>query len=215
MAANGKPKILISHLFKSFRTQTVLDDINLDIRKGETLVVLGRSGAGKSVLLKVLVGIQSADSGSVRIDGTDVTQAPLDMLNRVRKKIGFLFQYSALYDSLTVGENVAFPLRRHTDMPEAERKDRAFELLSRVGLEDAFSKLPSEISGGMRKRVALARALALNPEILLCDEPTSGLDPITAAEIDNWIKDMQNNRDITSIIVTHDLQSARSSNLTQ
>jgi len=207
--ANANPKILISHLFKAFGDQAVLDDVNLKVGRGETLVILGRSGAGKSVLLKIIVGIQAPDSGSIGIDGNEITDLDLDSLNQVRKNIGFLFQYSALYDSLTVEQNVEFPLRRHTDMGRTERKHRAFELLSAVGVENASPKLPSEISGGMRKRVALARALALGPEILLCDEPTAGLDPITAGEIDDLIKRMQVDRGITSIVVTHDLQSAR------
>lgn len=204
------PKILVSNLFKSFRAQTVLDDVSLSIRKGKTLVILGRSGAGKSVLLKIIVGLQQPDLGSVWINEQEITVMKLEDLNRIRKRIGFLFQYSALYDSLTVEENVGFPLRRHTELSGSERRDRAMELLSRVGVEAAAAKLPAEISGGMRKRVALARALALNPEILLCDEPTAGLDPITAAEIDDLIRRMQTERDITSIIVTHDLQSAKS-----
>lgn len=206
---NADPKILISHLVKTFNDQLILDDINLDIRRGETLVILGRSGAGKSVLLKIIVGIQKSESGSIHIDGTDITNLDLEDLNKVRKKIGFLFQYSALYDSLTVRENVEFPLLRHTDMSRQDRRERALELLSAVGVREAAPKLPAEISGGMRKRVALARALALGPEILLCDEPTAGLDPITSSEIDDLLRKMQLDRGITSIVVTHDLQSAR------
>lgn len=203
------PKIVLSQVHKSFARLVVLDNLSLTVHSGDTLVVLGRSGVGKSVLLKILVGLEAPDSGSVAIDNHEVVGVSRPELNRVRLKIGFLFQYAALYDSLTAVENVAFPLKRHTRLQEDERNARAHELLVRVGVEAAANKLPSEISGGMRKRVALARALALDPEILLCDEPTAGLDPITAAEIDELIRAMQHERGMTSVVVTHDLESAR------
>lgn len=210
MAQEGSiPRIALSRVHKSFGRQVVLNNLRLTVHSGETLAVLGRSGVGKSVLLKILVGLESPDSGSVVIDNREIVGATRSELNLARLKIGFLFQYAALYDSLTAAENVAFPLKRHTRLPENERKARALELLSRVGVENAAHKLPSEISGGMRKRVALARALALDPEILLCDEPTAGLDPITAAEIDELISIMQQERGMTSVVVTHDLESAK------
>ncbi len=206
---NGVPAIEILDLRKSFGRQQVLRGISLKVPHGETLVILGRSGMGKSVLLKIVIGLQKPDSGGVEVDGEEITKLSVNRLNQLRKRIGFLFQYSALFDSLTVAENVAFPLRRHVKMPEEDLKQRVYELLSRVDVQDASSKLPAEISGGMRKRVALARALALKPEILLCDEPTAGLDPITAGEIDALIRSMQQKYQMTSIVVTHDLQSAR------
>jgi phospholipid/cholesterol/gamma-HCH transport system ATP-binding protein len=206
---NGYEMIRVSGLRKSFGTQIVLNGIDLAVQRGETLVILGRSGTGKSVLLKILVGLQKPDAGSVKIEGTEISTLSLNGLNEVRKKIGFLFQYSALFDSLTVEENVAFPLRRHRNLPEEELRSQVRDLLSQVGVERAASKLPSQISGGMRKRVALARALALHPEILLCDEPTAGLDPITSAEIDDLIRTLQRGHETTSVVVTHDLESAR------
>ena len=190
--------------------QNVLDGVDLAVGQGETLSVLGTSGTGKSVLLRLIIGLQKPDAGSIRVRGQEITEIPLAELNDLRKKIGFLFQQAALYDSLTVEENVAFPFRRHTQISSRERKDRAHELLDRVGMEKThWNKMPSQISGGMQKRVGLARALALQPEILLFDEPTSGLDPITAGEIDDLILKLQQQHRTTSIVVTHDLHGAR------
>ncbi len=199
--------IRISGLRKSFGAQVVLDGIDVELARGETLTVLGRSGTGKSVLLKLIVGLQAADAGSIQIGGQAIGGLPLDRLNAIRKTLGFLFQQAALYDYLTVEENVAFPLRRHTELPDDERARRVRELLSRVGMEGDLDKLPADISGGMKKRVGLARALTLDPEIMLLDEPTAGLDPITAAEIIELIRELRQARTVSAIVVTHDLRS--------
>jgi phospholipid/cholesterol/gamma-HCH transport system ATP-binding protein len=203
------PPIQVKRLRKSFGEQKVLDGVDLEVKPGETLSVLGQSGTGKSVLLKIIVGLQQPDSGSVCIQGSETVGLSRNDLTEIRKKIGFLFQNSALYDSLTVEENVAFPLERLGNMTVVERKKRVRELLSTVGMEEDLDKLPSQISGGMQKRVGLARAIALSPDILLFDEPTAGLDPITASEIDGLILKMRKERNIASIVVTHDLPSAR------
>lgn len=201
--------IRVKALRKSFGDQTVLNGIDLEVALGETLAVLGRSGTGKSVLLKLIIGLQEPDSGSVRIHGQEIAGLPLERLNQIRKKIGFLFQHSALYDSLTVEENVAFSLERHTKISAAERRERVRKLLADVGMEKDLEKMPGEISGGMQKRVGLARALALEPDILLFDEPTAGLDPITAGEIGDLILRLQKDSKRASIVVTHDLHGAR------
>ncbi len=206
---NNEPAVAIQGLCKSFGPQKVLNGIGLTVAQAETVVVLGRSGTGKSVLLKLLIGLQKADSGSIRIQGQEITALHFRDLNQIRIKIGFLFQQAALYDSLSIEENVAFPLDRHSDLQRAERKERVHALLETVGMEEHGKKLPSQISGGMKKRVGLARALALEPEIMLFDEPTAGLDPITAAEINQLILGLQERRKITSIVVTHDIRGAR------
>ena len=206
---NNEPVVVIRDLRKSFGRQKVLNGIGLTVARGEIVVVLGRSGTGKSVLLKLLIGLQKPDSGSIRIQGQEMTTLQFKELNQVRKKMGFLFQQAALYDSLSVEENIAFPLDRHSDLRLAERKERVRALLATVGMEQHGKKLPSQISGGMQKRVGLARALALEPEIMLFDEPTAGLDPITAGEINQLILGLQVKRKITSIVVTHDIRGAR------
>ncbi|MGB7598723.1 MAG: ABC transporter ATP-binding protein [Candidatus Sulfotelmatobacter sp.] len=204
------PVIAVEGLRKSFGNQTVLNGISLSVNRGETLAVLGRSGTGKSVLLRLIIGLQNPDSGSVRIHGQDIAGLALDQLGEIRKKMGFLFQHAALYDSLTVEQNVAFPLEHHKkETSKSERGDRVRELLTEVGMENAFSKMPSDISGGMQKRVGLARALALEPDILLLDEPTAGLDPISSGEIDDLVLKLQQQHHMASIVVTHDLHSAK------
>ena len=204
------PVVAVDNVRKSFGRHTVLHGINLSVGRGETLAVLGRSGTGKSVLLRLIIGLEKPDSGSVRIHGQDIAGLALDQLGEIRKKMGFLFQHAALYDSLTVGENVAFPLQHHRGaMSKSERADRVNQLLAEVGMEGNLEKMPSDISGGMQKRVGLARALALDPEILLLDEPTAGLDPISSAEIGELILKLQRERQMASVVVTHNLHSAK------
>ena len=208
MNSNGHPAIAVEDLRKAFGDQRVLNGITFQVARGETVAVIGRSGGGKSVLLKLLIRLQLPDSGSIRIADQEVTKVDDRQLNEVRKKIGFLFQQAALYDSLTVEENVAFPLSRHSNMATQEQEKKVRELLGEVGMDQDRAKWPSQISGGMQKRVGLARALALDPEILLFDEPTAGLDPITAEEIGKLIADLKQKHQMSAIVVTHAVHGA-------
>jgi phospholipid/cholesterol/gamma-HCH transport system ATP-binding protein len=194
---------------KAFGAKRVLQDVSFDVPAGCGFVILGRSGTGKSVTLKHIIGLVRPDSGRVLVDGDEIPRLKGRDLSRARQKIGFLFQSAALFDSISVGENVAFPLRRHTRLKEAAIRDRAAEKLAAVGLGDEFDRMPSDLSGGMRKRAGLARAMALDPPILLVDEPSAGLDPITADEIDDLLLGLKQHGETTLIVVTHNIPSAR------
>ena len=202
--------VKMEHLKKSFGNNHVLRDINLVINKGENVVILGQSGTGKSVLIKCIVGLVDFDEGKLEILGQDIAELKNNQLTEIRKKIGFLFQGGALYDSMTVRENLEFPLRRKSgSISKQKMNELVIEALQNVGLDKAIDKSPSELSGGMRKRLGLARTLILNPEIMLYDEPTTGLDPITSKEISNLILEVQNKFNTSSIIITHDIDCAR------
>jgi len=203
--------ISIKDLSKAFGELQVLHDVDLDVYKGENVVVLGRSGSGKSVLIKIISGMLKPDHGIVNVLGQEVDQLSDKELQQLRLKIGFSFQGSALYDSMTVGENLEFPLvRHHRQLSSKEVKEAIFEVLDAVGLEHTVNQMPSELSGGQRKRVGIARTLILKPEIMLYDEPTAGLDPITSIEINDLINEVQHRYHTSSIIITHDLTCAKS-----
>jgi len=205
------PVINIKGLYKSFAKNTdILKGVDLTVKKGENLVVLGKSGSGKSVLIKCLVGLITADKGELKVFDTDITNLNNQQLNAIRVRIGFLFQNSALYDSMTVRENLSFPLKRHSKkLTNKEVEHSVNEALESVGLKEAIDKMPSELSGGMRKRIGLARTLILRPEIILYDEPTTGLDTITSREISELILSIQKKYKTTSIIITHDMACAK------
>jgi phospholipid/cholesterol/gamma-HCH transport system ATP-binding protein len=199
--------IKLVDLHKSFGKQTVLDGLDLEIETGQTTVIIGRSGGGKSVLLKHIIGLLRPDSGEVLIDGTDITKLDDQGLNEIRKKFGMLFQDAALFDSMTVGDNVAFPLREHTRMKEPEIRQTVADRLRAVGLTGVEGKMPSELSGGMRKRVGLARTIALQPQIVLFDEPTTGLDPVMTEAINRLIVETQKSFKLTCVVISHDIRS--------
>ncbi|HXB11912.1 MAG TPA: ATP-binding cassette domain-containing protein [Bacteroidia bacterium] len=201
--------IEIEHLEKSFGDKRVLTDMNLQLKKGENLAVLGKSGTGKSVLIKCIVGLLEPDNGKIVMLGKSIPDLEEDGLNEVRKRIGFLFQGAALYDSLTVRENLEFPLRSSAPKSRDEIDAIVTDALHSVDLDDVIDKMPSELSGGMKKRIGLARSLILSPEIIFYDEPTTGLDPITSREISKLILDVQKKHNASSIIITHDVECAR------
>lgn len=208
---NTTPAIEIKNLHKTFGTNNhVLKGVNLSVNKGEDLVILGKSGTGKSITIKCIVGLIKADEGEIKVLGQDIMQMNTEELNKVRVKVGFLFQNAALYDSMSVRENLDFTLRRHyKSLSEEEISDEINAVLESVGLVEAIDKMPSELSGGMRKRIGLARTLILKPEIILYDEPTTGLDTITSKEISELILSIQKERKTSSIIITHDMACAK------
>jgi phospholipid/cholesterol/gamma-HCH transport system ATP-binding protein len=205
-----QPIITIENLHKSFGKNNILKGINLTLNKGEDLVILGRSGSGKSVTIKCIVGLVNADKGSIKISDKEITDLKYEELNSLRVRIGFMFQNGALYDSMSVRQNLKFTLKHHTrDLSEEEIENEIIEALESVGLKESIDKMPAELSGGMQKRIALARALIIKPEIILYDEPTSGLDTITSREISELILDVQKKFKTSSIIITHDMACAK------
>jgi phospholipid/cholesterol/gamma-HCH transport system ATP-binding protein len=207
---DSKMVVEINNLRKSFGEQEVLKNVSFKLFKGENLVILGKSGSGKSVLIKCIVGLLNAGSGTIEVLGQNVENLNSRELSELRKKIGFLFQSGALYDSMTVRQNLEFPLRRvKRDMSQKEIDDKVKEVLENVGLADAMDKMPSQLSGGMRKRISLARTIAVDPLIMLYDEPTTGLDPVTSDEISLLINNIQTKYKTSSIIITHDIECAR------
>ncbi len=203
------PAVAFEHVTTVLSGRAVLDDLSFVIAPGESVGMLGKSGTGKSVTLKTIMGLMTPDAGRVFVEGDEVTDAPRDVLSEIRQRMGFLFQNAALFDSISVGENVAFPLRRHTECNDSEIEEIVCAKLEQVGLEADYDKMPSQLSGGMKKRVGLARAMALDPSILLVDEPSAGLDPITAAEIDALLCELRDRHGTTLVVVTHNIPSAR------
>ena len=209
-AINNQPVIEIKNLKKSFGPQAVLTDVSLTLRDGENLVVLGKSGTGKSVLIKCIVGLLHSDAGTISVFGKDLSTLTRQEMSELKQKIGFLFQSGALYDSMTVKQNLEFPLRRiKKELNEKEITEKVNEVLENVGLADALHKMPSQLSGGMRKRISLARTIIVDPLIMLYDEPTTGLDPVTSNEISSLINEVRRNYKTSSVIITHDINCAR------
>jgi len=204
MSRHADPLIRLDHVSKAFGRRAVLEDVSFDVFPGEAFCILG-----KSVTLKLMIGLLAPDRGSIVIDGQEVTELDRNSLLEVRKKIGFMFQDAALFDSVSLGENLAFPLRRHTSKSEKEIRDTVREKLSEVGLETERDKMPADLSGGMRKRAGLARALVLDPPMLLVDEPGSGLDPVTASEIHDLLRELKERQGTTLVVVTHDVARVR------
>jgi phospholipid/cholesterol/gamma-HCH transport system ATP-binding protein len=203
------PAVRLEDVTKSFGARKVLDGVSFDIAKGRAFALLGKSGTGKSVTLRHIVGLVKPDRGRVFVEGTDITSLGSRELAPIRKRMGFLFQNSALFDSISVGENVAFAMRRHLPLSDREIRDRARGKLAQVGLERDYDKMPADLSGGMKKRAGLARAMALDPAVLLVDEPSAGLDPITSAEIDELLLHLKEREGTTIVLVTHNIPSAR------
>ena len=201
--------VRLEHVSKAFGTHRVLDDVSLDVPEGCGFAILGRSGTGKSVTLRHIIGLMRPDKGRVFVHGDEMSALDGEALSKARQKIGFLFQNAALFDSISVGENVAFPMRRHTRLSDREVRERAHARLDAVGLGSEFDKMPADLSGGMRKRAGLARALALEPSVLLVDEPSAGLDPITTEEIDDLLLRLKEESGTTLVLVTHNIPSAR------
>lgn len=206
---DASPVFVVRDLRRAFGDNLVLDGLSFDLAAGECLAVLGRSGSGKSVLLRQLNGLDKPDAGSIRFHGEEITALTEEELRPLRRRVAMLFQSGALFDSMTVLDNVAFPLREHTDLDEAAVRERVLQALERVGLDDVEELLPASLSGGMKKRVALARSLVLAPEVVLYDEPTTGLDPMTSATIGRVIRAVQRQLEVTSAVVTHDIALAR------
>ncbi len=203
--------IEVKNIKKSFGDKVVIDDVSASMKEGKTNLIIGTSGSGKTVLMKIMIGLMPVDSGEVLYEGKDITKMEVNELKEIRKQIGMLFQGGALFDSKTVEQNVMFPLDMFTNMTRREKRKRADEVLDRVNLMDAHVKFPAEISGGMKKRVALARAIVLNPKYLFCDEPNSGLDPQTSLVIDKLIKEITVEYNITTIVNTHDMNTVMES----
>jgi phospholipid/cholesterol/gamma-HCH transport system ATP-binding protein len=203
---NTEGVIRVEHLYKSFGNNHVLKDVNFTLKQGENVAILGKSGSGKSVFIKCLIGLLTPDKGSIYVSDEDVTDMNDEQLAALRVKMGFLFQSNALYDSMTVRENLEFPLRRHgKELSEKETDDRVLDVLTNVGLAQTIDKMPIELSGGMQKRIALARTLILNPDIILYDEPTTGLDSVTSREISKLIVEIGKKYNASAIIISHDM----------